>query len=89
MKTLAIRLEDDQHAKLTMLARLAGISITDAIRAGVEHQIDRMAADPQIAAKADDLQADIQREAQEAAAALNALFGPTATKQTRTPKTSQ
>lgn len=89
MKTLAIRLEDDQHAKLTMLARLAGISVTDAIRAGVENQIERMAADPQIAAKADELQAEIEREAREAAAALSAMFG-TAKPKTRpaTPKTS-
>lgn len=87
MKTLAIRLEDDQHAKLTMLVRLAGMSITDAIRAGVEHQIDQMAADPAIAAKADALQADIEREAREAAAALSAMFG--SRPKPRTPKTSQ
>jgi len=90
MKTLAIRLEDDQHAKLTMLARLAGVSVTDAIRAGVENQIEAMAADPQIAAKADELQAEIEREAREAAAALSAMFGTSKPKQPRTatPKTS-
>ena len=89
MKTLAIRLEDDQHAKLTMLARLAGTSITDAIRAGVEAQIERMAADPQIAAKADELQAEIEREAREAAQALSDMFGSRSSKtRPTTPQTS-
>ena len=31
MKTLAIRLEDDLHAQLTMVAQLGELTITDAI----------------------------------------------------------
>ena len=61
MKTLAIRLEDDQHARLTILAKLSGISMTDAIRAAIEGHIDKLAADTDISAKAETVLADIEQ----------------------------
>jgi predicted DNA-binding protein len=75
MKTLAIRLEDDQHARLTILAKLSGISMTDAIRAAIEGHIDKLAADTDISAKAETVLADIEREASEQRAAIASLFG--------------
>ena len=61
MKTLAIRLEDEQHARLTILAKLSDVSVTDAIRQAIDSQIVQMAAVPEIAAKASELQATIAR----------------------------
>lgn len=75
MKTLAIRLEDDQHARLTILAKLSGISVTDAIRAAIEAHVAKLAADTDISARAETVLAEIEREASEQRAAIASLFG--------------
>ncbi len=75
IKTLAIRLDGELHARLAILARLTGISITDAIRTAIEKEVDVMASDSAVAAKATDLQAEIIRDAEEQRAAIQALFG--------------
>ncbi len=74
MKTLAIRLEDEQHARLSILAKLADVSLTDTIREAIEIQIAKLAADPDISAKAESLSAEIDREAEEQRNAIAALF---------------
>lgn len=79
MKTLAIRLEDEQHARLSILAKLSELSVTDAIRQAIEAQIERMASSPDIAAKASEFQDAITREADEQRAAIQALFGTVGT----------
>lgn len=79
MKTLAIRLEDDVHARLTILAKLAGQPVTDVLRHAVEAHIATMAADPSLSAQAERLAAEIEREASEQRAALAGLFGPGST----------
>lgn len=75
MKTLAIRLEDEQHARLTILSRLAEVSITDTIRTAIEEHLAKLAADPELSAKAANLTAAIEREAAEQRDAISALFG--------------
>lgn len=80
VKTLAIRLDGDLHNRLTILAKLSGISITDAIRSAIEKEVEAMATNPETAAKAADFQAAIAREAEEQRAAIEALFGATPTK---------
>lgn len=90
MKTLAIRLEDEQHARLSILARLSGDTVTEVIRAAIERQLDTMAASPELSAKANQLTAAIEREAAEQRDAIAALFGPTpsASSRGRAKKTS-
>lgn len=78
MKTLAIRLDDDVHARLTILAKLAGVSLTDAIRSGIDRQIADMSDDPALSAKAEALREEIERDAREQREALASLFGPSA-----------
>jgi hypothetical protein len=75
MKTLAIRLEDEQHARLTILARISGVSVTDAIRTAVETYIATVAGNPDVSAKAEAVLAEIEREASEQRAAIAGLFG--------------
>jgi hypothetical protein len=75
MKTLAIRMEDEQHAGLTILSRLSGVSVTDSIRVAIDTHLERLAADPALSAKAEDLTAAIDREAAEQRDAIAALFG--------------
>ena len=78
VKTLAIRLDPDLHARITILARLSGISVTDAIRVAIEKHVEVMAADPAVTAKAADLREQITRDASEQQAAIAALIGSTA-----------
>lgn len=75
MKTLAIRLEDEQHARLGMLSKLSGTSVTDTIRVAIEKHLDTLAADPTITAKAEELRAAIEQEAAQQQEALAALLG--------------
>ncbi|KQV77001.1 DNA-binding protein [Aeromicrobium sp. Root344] len=75
MKTLAIRLEDEQHARISILAKLANVSVTDAIRDAINTHIEKLAADPEVSAKAESLTAEIERDAAEQRSAIAALFG--------------
>lgn len=75
IKTLAIRLDGDLHSRLTILAKLTGISITEAIRTAIEKEVQAMATNPDVAARAADFQDAIAREADEQRAAIQALFG--------------
>jgi predicted DNA-binding protein len=78
MKTLAIRLDDELHARLGMLSKLASTSVTDTIRTAIEKHLDTLAADPAITAKAEELQAEIEKEAAQQRNALAALIGSSA-----------
>jgi len=75
MKTMAIRLDDDLHARLTILARLSETTVTDAVREAIEAHVERLAADPTISAKADAMADEIERDARDQRAALAGLFG--------------
>lgn len=79
MKTLAIRLEDNQHAQLSVLAQLAGLSVTDAIRQAIEGYLQAMRANPELSARAEAVLGDIERDAEERRQAIADLFGSGAT----------
>lgn len=75
MKTLAIRLDDDQHARLTLLAKVTGDTVTDVIRTAVDHHLDSLAADSDIAAKAQAALEAMDREISSQRQALATLIG--------------
>jgi len=75
MKTLAIRLEDDLHAQLSVIAQLGGTSITDEIRQAIEAHVAAKRTDPELTARAEAVRQEIEREAQVRQQALNDLFG--------------
>jgi hypothetical protein len=75
VKTLAIRLEDEQHALLTMLAQLDGLNITAAIRQAIDQWIDVKRQDPTLQARAQAALADIEQDAVNRRNALTALLG--------------
>src|SRR5436309_14723023 len=52
VKTLAIRLEAELHARLSLVAQLDGLSLTDAIRKAIESYIDSKQAEPNFASRA-------------------------------------
>ncbi len=77
MKTLAIRLDDDLHAQLSVLAQLNGSSITDEIRSAIETHLEATRANPELTRRAQAVLDDIEREAQGRKAAIATLFGTT------------
>lgn len=86
MKTLAVRLDDELHARIGMLSKLSGMTATDTIRTAIEKHLDALANDPAITAKAEELRAEIEKDAELQRQALSALFGSSGT---QTPKTTR
>lgn len=79
MKTLAIRLDDDLHAQLSVLAQLAGVTVTDAIRQAIEAHVTSLRSNPELSTRAEAVLADIERDATERKQAIAKLFGVTST----------
>lgn len=77
VKTLAIRLDADLHAQLTLIAQLRDATITDEIKAAIEDRIAAAKSKPELAGKAEAALAEIEREAANRRGALASLFGTT------------
>jgi predicted DNA-binding protein len=75
VKTLAIRLEPDLHAQLSLVAQLRGSTITDEIRTAIEAHIAAVKTAPELAGKADAVLEEIEREAAARREAIATLFG--------------
>jgi predicted DNA-binding protein len=75
VKTLAIRLEPELHAQLSLIAQLRDSTITDEIRQAIEAHIVSVKATPELAAKAGGVLEDIEREAVARRTAIATLFG--------------
>lgn len=75
VKTLAIRLEPDLHAQLSLIAQLRSSSLTDEIRQAIVTHIQSVKAAPELASKADSVLAEIDREATARREAIATLFG--------------
>jgi predicted DNA-binding protein len=74
VKTLAIRLDDELHTQLSVLAQLDGTTVTDAIRRAIEAYVERLRTSEVLASKAQAMVEDIDREAANRRAALAQLF---------------
>lgn len=79
MKTLAIRLEDEQHAQLGMIAQLEGLNVTDAIRQAIDQWTLSRRSNPELQERAHAVLEDIEREAATRRGAIAALLGDTST----------
>jgi hypothetical protein len=77
VKTLAIRLEPDLHAQLSLIAQLRGATITDEIKAALEAHIKAAKTLPELSGRAEAVLADIERDATARRAAIATLFGTT------------
>jgi hypothetical protein len=62
-KTLAIRLEGELHSRLTLVAQLDGLSITDAIRKAIEEYIASKQSEGDFAERAAAMLDEIDRQA--------------------------
>jgi hypothetical protein len=76
VKTLAIRLPDDLHAQLVLVAQLDGVSLAEAIRQAVESSINRRRDAGELADRAQTALEQIEQESATRRAALQALLGP-------------
>lgn len=77
MKTLAIRLDDELHAQLSVLAQLSGTSLTDEIRQALEIHLKAKRANPALSERAKAVSEEIEHEAQVRQAAIASLFAST------------
>jgi predicted DNA-binding protein len=87
VKTLAIRLEPELHAQLSLIAQLRSSTITDEIRAAIETHIDAVKAAPELAGRADHVLEEIEREAAARRDAIATLFGTAAAEPDTSPST--
>ncbi len=84
MKTLAIRLEEEQHAQLGMIAKLEELTVTDAIRQAIDQWIESKRSNPELQARAEAVLADIEQEAATRRGAITALLQGSETTTVRT-----
>jgi hypothetical protein len=78
VKTLGVRLPDEQHAQFTMVSQLNGLSLNDAVLQAVQEYIDRNKSAEDFAERAAAALAEIEREANARRGAIEALFGAAA-----------
>lgn len=74
-KTLAIRLDLDLHARLSVIAQLQSTSLVEEIRNAIEAHVVAKASDPELAAKAEAARQAIEADASTRRGALASLFG--------------
>lgn len=74
VKTLGIRLQPDVHAQLSFIAQLRDGTITDEIQIALAEHIARAKEDPELASKAAEARAEIEREAVARQQAIATLF---------------
>ena len=74
MKTLAIRLEDDVHAQLQVIAKLQESSIADEIRQAIDAHLQAKRHDPELGKRANEVRESIEHEAKLRQDAMATLF---------------
>ncbi len=77
MRTMAIRVEDELHAQLTLLAQLDGVPLVEEIRQAIDDHIARKRSAPDFADRAQAVLAEIDQEAAARRDAIASLFGTT------------
>jgi predicted DNA-binding protein len=84
-KTLGIRIEEELHTQLTFIAQLSGSTIADQIRQSIEARVQAAQEDPELIARAEEVRAEIEREAEARKQAISGLFGKAAMSSEVTP----
>jgi predicted transcriptional regulator len=87
-KTLAIRLDDDVHAQLQVIARLQDTSIAAEIGQAIDAHLQTKRSDPELSSRAASVLEDIEAESRQRQDAIANLFSekPSATS-TKAPRT--
>ncbi|MBB4853377.1 hypothetical protein HNP40_000743 [Mycobacteroides chelonae] len=74
VKTLGVKLQPDVHAQLSFIAQLREGTITDEIQIAIAAHIAAAKTDPELASRAAQARADIEREAAARQQAIATLF---------------
>lgn len=82
-RVLSLRLDEDIRAQLDVLAQLNERSLTEECRLGLEHWVTKSKTDPGVLARAEQVRAEIERDAEIRRNAITAVLGTTAPKATR------
>ncbi|SIM22489.1 hypothetical protein [Mycobacteroides abscessus] len=86
LKTLAIRIDPGVHAQLSFIAQLRGQTINDEGIAAIVDHVQRAKNDPELRAKADTAQKEIERDAAVKNAAIASIFTDNPTGKTTPPR---
>jgi ferric-dicitrate binding protein FerR (iron transport regulator) len=65
---------DSARVQLEVLAQLNGRSVTEEVRLALEAWIEKSKSDPKVLARAEEVRADIEREAAARRGAIEAIF---------------
>lgn len=74
MKAIAVRLDEEVHEQLRVIAQLSAVSITELIRVAVVEFLDAKKSDPALASHADSVLAEIDADAAARREAIASLF---------------
>lgn len=74
VKTLGVKLQPDVHAQLSFIAQLREGTITDEIQIAIAEHIARAKTDPELASRAAQARANIERDAAARQQAIATLF---------------
>lgn len=74
-RTVAVRVNDELHSQLGFIAQLSGRSISEEIRQAIESRIADAGSDPDLIARAEQLQQKIERDAAARTAAIAGFMG--------------
>lgn len=74
-KVLSVRTSEDTRAQLEVLAQLNERSVTEETRIALEHWVERSKSDPAVLKRAEQVRAEIERDAETKRNAMNAVLG--------------
>lgn len=74
-KVLSVRTSEDTRAQLEVLALLNERSVTEETRIALEHWVDQSKSDPAVLKRAEQVRAEIERDAETKRNAINAVLG--------------
>lgn len=74
-KVLSVRTSEDTRAQLEVLAQLNERSVTEETRIALDHWVEKSKSDPAVLKRAEQVRADIERDAETRRNAINAVLG--------------
>ncbi len=78
LRLLSVRMSDGTRAQLEILAQLNDRSLTEETRYALEHWVDKSKSDAAVLERAEQVRADIEREAATRRSAIEAVLGGSA-----------
>ncbi len=84
MRTIALRVEDELHEQLTLLARLAGRPLVDELREAIDDHLTRKGNEVDLTAQAEQALVEIDQEAASRRKAIESLLKKGSTSTTDT-----